>query len=74
MRAVLAIVALVLASKADKEIAASNGLVTGSGLTLSARIVSWVNIGLTAAAVLIGLFVVILLFVGGAIDSELSAN
>jgi hypothetical protein len=51
-----AIVALFLASSAQKEIDASGGWVTGSGLVRGARIAAWINIGL---CVLFGLFVAI---------------
>lgn len=63
-----AIIALVFASKADKEIAASNGWVTGGGLVTAAKIVSWINIGLYAAIIAIGLLVVIIAAVGGALS------
>ncbi len=49
-----AIVALVLAHKATKEIEASNGWLTGSGMALAAKIISWINI---AFFVLVGIFV-----------------
>ena len=52
---VAAIVALVFAAKASKEITASNGWVTGGGLVLAAKIISWINI---VIYVLIGLFFV----------------
>ena len=63
-----AIIALVFASKADKEIAVSNGWVTGGGLVTAAKIVSWINIGLYAAIVAVGLLVVIIAAVGGALS------
>lgn len=47
-----AIVALVLAHNANKEIKASNGMVTGEGLVTAARVLAWVNIALGAAFVL----------------------
>lgn len=53
-----AIVALVLAGKASKEIEASNGWLTGSGMALTAKILSWINI---AFSVLIGVFVAFIL-------------
>jgi len=52
-----AIIALVFANKADKEIAASNGWVTGDGLVTAAKIVSWINIGLYAGIIAILLLV-----------------
>jgi hypothetical protein len=61
-----AIIALVFASKADREIAASNGWVTGGGLVTAAKIVAWINIGLYAAIIAVGVLVLILAAVGGA--------
>jgi len=61
-----AIIALVFASKADREIAMSNGWVTGRGLVTAAKIVAWINIGLYAAIVAVGVLVLILAAVGGA--------
>jgi hypothetical protein len=43
-----AIVALVLASSAKREIASSNGWVSGDGMVKAAKIISWVNIALGA--------------------------
>ena len=57
---VLAIVALVIASKADHEVRASNGALTGGGLITAAKIIAWVNIGVAAAGAVI--FVLIALF------------
>lgn len=62
-----AIIALVFASKADKEIAASNGWVTGGGLVTAAKIVAWINIGLYGALIAIGVLVLIVAVVGGAL-------
>jgi hypothetical protein len=59
---------LVLASKASKEIEASNGWLTGSGMALTAKILSWINI---AFSVIIGLFIafiVIAVIASGAIE------
>ena len=53
---VAAIVALVFAAKAGKEITNSNGWVTGGGMVLAAKIISWINI------VIYGLFT--LFFIG----------
>ena len=60
-----AIVALVLANSAAKEIDASGGRIQGSGLVTASRIVSWVNIGLWAAVTVIGVFFVVLVAVAG---------
>lgn len=51
-----AVVALVLANNADAAIQASGGRKTGEGLTKAARIVAWINIGLT-----VGVLVVVIL-------------
>jgi hypothetical protein len=48
-----AVIALVLASSAQREIDSSNGWVTGTGMVQAARIVSWVNIGI-GVLVLVG--------------------
>jgi hypothetical protein len=49
-----AIIALVLAKKAEQEIMANPGRVSGMGFILPTRIVSWINIGLYAAIIIIG--------------------
>ncbi len=63
-----AIVALVLASSAAKEIEASGGRVQGAGLVTAARIVSWVNIGLWAAMLVVGAFFLVLAIVAGGMN------
>jgi hypothetical protein len=52
-----AVVALVMARGADREIAASGGALAGEGQVRAGRIMSWVTIGLTllGLAVLAGL-------------------
>ncbi|MDQ1248565.1 MAG: hypothetical protein QG597_2938 [Actinomycetota bacterium] len=60
---ILAIVSLVFASKADKEIKASNGWLTGHGMVLAAKILSWINIGFY---ILLGLFFLIVFIVAAA--------
>ena len=62
---VLAVVALVLASTADRSIAASGGQRTGSGLVTASRVLAWVNL---VGALLVGVFVAALL-VGLAVGS-----
>lgn len=64
-----AIVALVFANKADKEIAAGNGWVTGGGLVTASKIVAWINIGFWAAILLVFLLFAILLGLGGAFST-----
>lgn len=59
-----AVVALVLAPGAERDIAASNGRLTGESLVRAGRIVAWVHLGLCAAFVVallafLGLFVAV---------------
>jgi hypothetical protein len=61
-----AIVALVLAASAQREIAAGQGRVQGGGLVTAAKIISWINIGFWAAIVVIGGFFLALAVVAGA--------
>jgi hypothetical protein len=49
-----AIVALVFAAKADREIRTSGGAITGSGMSTAAKVVAWINIGIFAAVILMG--------------------
>jgi hypothetical protein len=51
---IFAIIALVFANKADKEIAGRQGQLGGSSLVLAAKIVSWINIGFYAALLILG--------------------
>lgn len=60
---VLAIAALIFASKASKAIQASNGWVNGAGMVTAAKIIAWINIvvgllfiGFLIFAVIVGLF------------------
>jgi hypothetical protein len=65
---VLAIVSLVFANKAEKEITASNGSIGGGPLVTASKIVAWVNIGVYMALVILGilaLFVITILGVWG---------
>jgi len=48
-----AIVALVLAPSAERDIAAAGGRLTGEGLVRSGRIVAWVHLGLCVAFLLV---------------------
>jgi hypothetical protein len=50
---VLAIVALVLASTAKRNIANSGGTVTGESLAQAGTIVAWINIGLSVLVVVL---------------------
>jgi TctA family transporter len=62
-----AIVALVLASSAERNIAASNGALTGESLTKAARIISWIHLGLIAVVIVL---VVIIAALGSANSSS----
>jgi len=63
---VFAVIALIFASLGRKEIAASGGTRHGMELVTAARIVAWINIGLWAALLVIGLIVgIIVLLLGG---------
>ena len=64
-----AIIALVFANKAEKEIAISNGWVTGGGLVTASKIVAWINIGLYAALIAIGILVFLIAAISGALGS-----
>jgi hypothetical protein len=54
-----AVVALFLAASAQREINASGGWVTGSGLVQGAKIASWINIGLCIAVILGFLLIIV---------------
>ncbi len=67
---VLAIAALVMARSAEREIAASNGWVGGSGLVTATRWVAWINI----VAVASGLVVLVVLGLFATVTSSTSTN
>lgn len=64
-----AIIALVFANNAKKEIAASQGRVGGDGMVTASVLVAWINIGVTAAVVVMGLLVVVLIAVAGGMSA-----
>lgn len=64
----LAVLALVFAGKAKRAIDASGGWVTGDGMVTAAKVVAWINLGLTLAFVVI--FVAVLVI--GAVASTTS--
>ena len=64
-----AIVALVFANNAKKEIAASQGRVGGEGVVTASVVVAWINIGVTAAVVVLGILVVVLIAVAGGMSA-----
>lgn len=57
-----AIVSLVFAAKAAREIAASGGEMSGGGMVLAARIMSWISLGLVIATFV--LFIVLMIVAG----------
>ena len=67
---VAAIVALIFAHQASNEIEASGGRVQGRGLVTASRWVAWINIGLFAAMILIGGFVLLLIAIAGGMSSN----
>ncbi len=60
-----AVVALVLANNADAAIQASGGRKTGEGLIKAARIVAWINIGLTVGVLAIVIIVAVIAAAAG---------
>jgi len=62
---IFAIVALVFASKADKEIASSGGRIGGGPLATASKILSWINIGVFAALFVLGILVLLFLTIAG---------
>jgi len=67
---IAAIVALIFAHQASKEIEASGGRIQGQGLVTASRWVAWINIGLTAAVIVIGGFVLLLVAIAGGMSSN----
>jgi hypothetical protein len=66
---IFAIVALVFANMGSKEIKASGGRVTGEGLVTGAKVVAWINIGLWAALILVGIFAFAIIAIAGGMSS-----
>ncbi len=64
-----AIVALVFASMASKEIDASGDQIQGRGMVTASKIVSWINIGFYVALIVVGAFVLVLLAIAGGMDN-----
>jgi hypothetical protein len=67
---VLAVIALVFAGKAKRTIEASNGWVTGDGMVTAARVIAWINIGLT----LVALAFVVVVLIAAAVSSSGSVS
>ncbi len=61
-----AIVALFLASTAKRNIDASGGMLDGASMVTAARVISWINIGLCVAFVLL----MVVLAAAGGFDDE----
>jgi hypothetical protein len=63
---ITSIVAIVMAYQADKEIRNSGGQVTGQGLSFAAKIIAWINIGVSVALIILAvIFGLVLLAAGG---------
>ncbi|MEZ5186983.1 MAG: hypothetical protein R2720_14670 [Candidatus Nanopelagicales bacterium] len=67
---ILAIVALVFASRASRAIAGSNGWVSGSGMVTAAKIIAWINI---VIGLLFFVFLIIAL-IAGAFSTSVDTN
>ena len=63
---ILAIIALVFASKADREIASAGGAMQGGGLSTAAKILSWINIGIYVAILVVMAIILIIVVIAGA--------
>ena len=59
------IIALILANNAKREILLSGGSVTGESMVTAARVLSWINIGVSIAAIVFGLVIFIIALVAG---------
>ena len=66
---ITSIVAIVLAYQADKEIRNSDGRVTGQGLSFAAKIIAWINIGVSVALIVLAVVVGLVLLVAGGFGS-----
>jgi hypothetical protein len=63
---ITSIVAIPMAYQADKEIRNSGGKVTGQGLSFAAKIIAWINIGVSVALIVLAvIFGLVLLAAGG---------
>jgi len=68
---VFAIVGLVFAGKGAREIAESEGRIGGQGFVTAARIVAWINIGVTAALAVLAVVVIAIVIAAGAMSEGL---
>jgi len=69
-----AIVALVFAARADREIRSSAGAITGAGLSTAAKVVSWINIGIFAAVLVMMILFFVIAVALGAVEATLPTN
>ncbi len=69
-----AIIALVFAAKADREINSAHGAIAGQGLSTAAKILSWINIGLWAALILLFAVVALVAVLIAAAGGDLSVS
>jgi len=69
---IFAIIGLVFANKAGKEIQASGGRMGGEGFVTAAKIVAWINIGFYAALLVLGLMFVIIFAIAGGMSGSMS--
>jgi hypothetical protein len=60
-----AVVALVLAGRAHRSIAASAGRTGGAGLVTAARVLAWINLALFGVVVVVGLLALVLFSTAG---------
>ena len=71
---VFAIIGLVFAGKGAREIAESDGRVQGQGFVTAARIVAWINIGVTAALAVLAVVVIGIVIAAGAMSEGLNSG
>jgi hypothetical protein len=69
---VFAIIGLVFAGKGAREIADSDGRVGGQGFVTAARIVAWINIGVTAALAVLAVVVIGIVIAAGAMSEGMN--
>lgn len=67
---ILAVVALVFASKAHRAISASNGWVTGDGLVTAAKVIAWINIAMSVLMVGFFILALVLGLLGSTVTTE----
>jgi len=65
---------LVFAARADREIRSSAGTITGAGLSTAAKVVSWINIGIFAAVLVMMILFFVIAVALGAVEATLPTN